>query len=91
MKFYFTGIQHTHGTEEAPAQEIAIPTLVYDTVDDYLAKFYQEMNYALSAPDVLDGLTLLVYNSTGVIVKSDHWMRTIDGQPVAIPPIEGTE
>lgn len=85
MKFYFTGIQHTHD-----GQEIAIPTLVYNTVDEYLAKYYQEMNYALSAPDVLDGLTLLVYDSTGVIVKSDHWMRTIDGQQIPIDPVEGT-
>lgn len=85
MKFYFTGIQHTHD-----GQEIAIPTLAYDTVDAYLAKYYQEMNYALSAPDVLDGLTLLVYDSTGVIVKSDHWMRTVDGQQIPIDPVEGT-
>ncbi len=49
------------------------------------------MNYALSAPDALDGLTLLVYDSTGVIVKSDHWMRTVDGQQISIEPIEGTE
>lgn len=91
MKFYFTGIQHTHGTEETPTQEIAIPVVSYDTVDDYLARFYQEMSYAMAAVDTLDGLTLLVFDSTGVIVKSEHWMRTIDEQPVAIPPIEGTE
>lgn len=87
MKFYFTGLQHTHD-----GQEIAIPTLAYNTIDEYLAKFYQEMNYALSAPDILDGITLLVYDSTGAIVKSEHWMRTMeDGQPATIPPIEGTE
>lgn len=84
MKFYFTGIQHTHAGEEIPFN-----TLVYNTVDEYLAKYHQEMNYALGAVDILDGITIIVYDSTGLIVKHDHWMRTVNGQQIPIPPIEG--
>ena len=79
MKFYFTGIQHQHGGTEVPFQEVA-----YNTVDEYLARYYQEMNYALGAVNILDGITIVIYDSTGVIVKQDHWMRTVDGQPIPV-------
>ena len=86
MKFYFTGIQHKHDGTEIPFQEVT-----YNTVDEYLSRYHHEMDYALSAVDILDGCTIVVYDSTGAILISDHWMRTVDGQQIAIPPIEGTE
>lgn len=68
--YYFTGIQHQHGGGEA-----VFPALGYKTKDAYLAKYHQEMNYAMAATDVLDGLSVIVFDSTGVIVLQDHWMR----------------
>lgn len=71
MTYYFTGIQHQHGGGEA-----VFPALGYKTKDEYLAKYHQEMNYAMSMPDILDGLTVLVFDSNGVIVLQDNWMRS---------------
>ncbi len=85
MKFYFTGIQHQHN-----GNEVVIPTVAYSTKDEYLAKYHQEMNYAMSAPDILDGLSVIVFDSTGVIILQDHWMRTVDGVEIPIEPIEET-
>lgn len=69
--YYFTGIQHQTGGGES-----VFPALVYKTKDEYLAKYHQEMSYAMSIPDVLDGLTVLVFDSNGVIVLQDQWMRS---------------
>lgn len=85
MKFYFTGIQHLHDGSEA-----VFPALGYETKDAYLAKYHQEMNYAMAATDVLDGLSVIVFDSTGAIVLQDHWMRTVNGVEIAIDPVEGT-
>ena len=72
MKYYYTGVQHLlDGTE------VGIPLVAYDNVDAYLAKYHQEMSYALAA-DNMAGLTTIVFDSTGVIVLQDHWMREIE-------------
>ena len=86
MTYYFTGIQHKHD-----GSEIAFPTLSYATKDEYLAKYHQEMNYAMGAPNILYGLTVIVFDSTGVVVLNDHWMRTVNGSEMPISPVENEE
>ena len=71
MKYYYTGVQHL-----ADGTEVGIPLVAYDSVDAYLAKYHQEMSYAL-ATDSMVGLTTVVFDSTGVIVLQDHWMREV--------------
>lgn len=68
--YYFTGVQHQVGGTDA-----VFPALGYETKDAYLTKYHQEMNYAMAATDILDGLSVIVFDSTGVIVLQDHWMR----------------
>lgn len=67
--YYFTGIQHTK------SGDIAIPVAGYETVDSYKQAYHHEMDYAMSNEDFL-GLTILVFDNTGVIVLSDNWVKS---------------
>lgn len=68
--YYLTGIQHTTGGD------IAIPTLGYETKDGYLAKYHQEMAYAMQM-DTFLGLTIIVFDNAGNIVLHDNWVKEI--------------
>lgn len=81
IKYYYTGVQHTQNGE------IGIPLVKYDSVDEYLAKYHQEMSYALANKN-LYGLTTLVFDSTGVIVLQDHWMRGVEESESDISDVE---
>jgi len=72
MKYYFTGIQKLKdGTE------IAIPVVMYESTNNYVARYHQEMAAAVLNTNMAS-LVVLVFDGDGVIVMNDRWHREYD-------------
>ena len=72
MKFYFTGVQKLKdGTE------IAIPVVMYESTNNYVARYHQEMAAAALNTDIVS-LVVLVFDGDGVIVMNERWQRQYD-------------
>lgn len=72
--YYLTGIQHT------TSGDTVIATAGYETKDDYLKKYHEEMSYAMNNSDFI-GLTILVFDNAGSIVLSDNWVKEVAEEP----------
>ena len=86
--YYLTGVQHTKDGD------FAIATQGYEDRDGYLAKYHQEMSYAMQMDNFL-GLCILVFDGSGNIVLNDNWVKEIpyvapEPQPIE-EPIEQPE
>ena len=84
--YYLTGVQHTKDGD------FAIATQGYEDRDGYLAKYHQEMSYAMQMDNFL-GLCILVFDGSGNIVLNDNWIREIPyvPEPEPQPEIEEPE
>ena len=84
--YYLTGVQHTK------EGDFAISTLGFEDRDGYLAKYHQEMSYAMQMDNFL-GLCILVFDGSGNIVLNDNWIREIPyvPEPEPQPEIEEPE
>lgn len=72
MKYYFTGIQKLKdGTE------IAIPVVMYESTNNYVARYHQEMASAALNTNMAS-LVVLVFDADGVIVMNERWQREYD-------------
>lgn len=80
--FYFTGVQHLK------SGDIAIPLVEYNTRDEYLARYHQEMAHATASKDFI-GCMILVYDGNGNILLKDNWVKEI--QPEPVPNTESTK
>lgn len=72
MKFYFTGIQKLKdGTE------ISIPVVMYESTNNYVARYHQEMAAAALNTNMAS-LVVLVFDADGVIMMNERWQREYD-------------
>lgn len=69
MAYVFTGVQHTK------EGDVIIPPVEFEKQDDYMAKYHQEMAYAMSNQDFL-GLGIKVFDK-GTLddVLKENWIR----------------
>lgn len=70
MKYYFTGFQiNTEG------EEIPFNNFTYSTVDEAFDRYLTEMRYAFDAVGILNGCTVIIYDSLGNILRDERWVR----------------
>lgn len=70
IKYRFTGFQVT-----ATGEEIEFPTAVFTDWDECLARVFHEMDYAISAKGVINGVTIIVYDNYSAILRQEQWRR----------------
>ena len=72
--FNFTGVQHLK------TGDVVIPIAGYEKKDQYLARYHQEMAYAIGNEDFI-GLTVIVFDNAGSIVMHENWVREVEVVP----------